>query len=275
MLQVYRSGYYAWLTRPESQRKQRRRMISRRVHEIFVSSRRLYGSPKITRVLHGEGIRVGQKTVAGIMRENRLRSRTVRKYKATTNSKHNHPVHDNVLNQTFHAERPNEVWMADITYVWTTEGWLYVASIMDLFTRKIVGWRAGSRMTKELVIEALKQAYEREKPEAGVLHHSDRGSQYASKEYQDKLKEYSMVGSMSRKGNCWDNACIESFHSVIKRELIHLEKYSTRVHAQRDIWEYIELWYNRRRIHSSIGYHTPARFQTMYYHYKEIRSSSQ
>ena len=148
MLKVIRSGYYAWLKRPESARKHRRRMMARRICEIFLSSRRLYGSPKITQVLRGEGIRVGQKTVAGIMRENKLRSRTVRKYKATTNSKHNHPVHDNVLNQTFQAERPNEVWMADITYVWTTEGWLYVASIMDLFTRKIVGWRAGSLMTK-------------------------------------------------------------------------------------------------------------------------------
>lgn len=275
MLQVFRSGYYAWLTRPESERKKQRRMLTQRVHEVFVSSRRLYGSPKITRVLRDEGIRVGQKTVASIMRENKLRSRTVRKYKATTNSKHNHPVHDNVLNQTFQAERPNEVWMADITYVWTTEGWLYVASILDLFTRKIVGWRAGSRMTKELVMEALEQAYEREKPEADVLHHSDRGSQYASKEYQDKLKDYNMVGSMSRKGNCWDNACIESFHSVIKRELIHLEQYSTRAQAQRDIWEYIELWYNRRRIHSSIGYRTPDQFRALYYYYKETMSPSQ
>lgn len=245
-------------------------MITRRIHEIFLSSRRLYGSPKITRVLCDEGVRVGQKTVAGIMRENGLRSRTVRKYKATTNSKHNHPVHDNVLNQTFEAERPNQVWMADITYVWTAEGWLYVASIMDLFTRKIVSWSAGSRMTKELVIEALEQAYQREKPEAGVLHHSDRGSQYASKEYQDKLEEYKMVGSMSRKGNCWDNACIESFHSIIKRELIHLEKYATRAQAKRDIWEYIELWYNRVRIHSSISYCAPVQFQALYYQSKEI-----
>jgi putative transposase len=265
VLQVYRSGYYAWLKRPEGKQKRRRRMITKRIHEIYLSSRRLYGSPKITRILRGEGLRVSQKTVAGIMRENGLRSRTVRKYKATTNSKHNHPVHENVLNQTFRAERPNQVWMSDITYVWTTEGWLYVASIMDLFTRKIVGWKASSRMTKELVIETLEQAYEREKPEAGVLHHSDRGSQYAAKEYQKKLKEYKMVGSMSRKGNCWDNACIESFHSVIKRELIHLELYKTREQAKRDIWEYIELWYNRKRIHSSIGYYTPAQFQSMYY----------
>lgn len=265
MLQVHRSGYYAWLNRPDCERKQRRSKLTKRIHEIFLSSRRLYGSPKITQILRQEGWRVGQKTVAQIMREHGLKSRTVRKYKATTNSKHNHPVHDNVLNQVFKAERPNQVWMADITYVWTHEGWLYVASIMDLFTRKIVGWKADSRMTKELVIAALEQAYEREKPDAGVLHHSDRGSQYASKEYQEKLKEYKMIGSMSRKGNCYDNACIESFHSVIKRELIHLETYKTRVRAKRDIWEYIELWYNRRRIHSSIGYKTPVQCQSTYY----------
>lgn len=207
---------------------------------------------------------MGQKTVADIMRESGLKSRTVRKYKATTNSKHNHPVSDNVLNQTFRAERPNQVWMSDITYVWTAEGWLYVASIMDLFTRKIVGWKADSRMTKELVIDALNQAYRRERPKPGVLHHSDRGSQYASKEYQDKLRDYGMISSMSRKGNCYDNACIESFHSVIKRELVHLEKFKTRTLAKRQIWEYIELWYNRQRIHSSINYKTPAQYQATY-----------
>lgn len=264
VLDVYRSGYYAWLKRPDSERKHRRRALKKRIHEIFLTSRRLYGSPKITQVLRDEGIRVGQKTVADIMRESGLKSRTVRKYKATTNSKHNHPVSDNVLNQTFRAERPNQVWMSDITYVWTAEGWLYVASIMDLFTRKIVGWKADSRMTKELVIDALNQAYRRERPKPGVLHHSDRGSQYASKEYQDKLWDYGMISSMSRKGNCYDNACIESFHSVIKRELVHLEKFKTRTLAKRQIWEYIELWYNRQRIHSSINYKTPAQYQATY-----------
>ncbi|MFB5193285.1 IS3 family transposase [Alicyclobacillus fastidiosus] len=264
VLQVYRSGYYAWLKSPDSARKKRRKKLIQRIHQIFLSSRRLYGSPKITQVLRKEGLRVSQKTVAGIMRENGLKSRTVRKYKATTNSKHSHPVHDNVLNQTFQAQRPNQVWMSDITYVWTNEGWLYVASVMDLFTRKIVGWKADSRMTKELVIDALEQAYQREKPDDGILHHSDRGSQYASREYQDKLKEYKMIGSMSRKGCCYDNACIESFHSVIKRELIHLETYTSRARAKRDIWEYIEVWYNRRRIHSSIRYQTPVQFQDEY-----------
>ena len=171
---------------------------------------------------------MAQKTVANIMRENGLRSRTVRKYKATTYSNHDYPVQENVLNQTFVAERPNEVYMADITYIPTDEGWVYLASLEDLYSRKIVGWSAGARMTKELCIKALERAWERQRPAGSVLHHSDRGSQYASHDYQEKLQEYGMVGSMSRKGNCFDNACIESFHSIIKRELVYLEKFKTR-----------------------------------------------
>ncbi|WP_157067252.1 IS3 family transposase, partial [Alicyclobacillus shizuokensis] len=252
-LKVSRSGYYEWLKRPESERDRRRKVITRRIYQIYVKSRRLYGSPKITQALHKEGVRVSQKTVARIMREQGLKSRTVRKYKATTNSKHNYPVHENVLNQTFVAQRPGQVWMADITYVPTAEGWLYVASLMDLYTRKIVGWHADSRMTKELVMRALEQAYQRQRPDGPVLHHSDRGSQYASHEYQARLKSYGMICSMSRKGNCYDNACIESFHSVIKRELVYLEKFETREQAKKRIFEYIESWYNGERIHSSIG----------------------
>ena len=172
-----------------------------------------------------KALRVSEKTVARIMKELGLKSRTVKKYKATTNSKHNLPVHDNVLNQQFTAQAPNQVWMADITYVPTDEGWLYVASVMDLYTRKIVGWHADERMTKELVLQALDQAYSRQRPKGEVLHHSDRGSQYASHEYQKRLLKYGMKGSMSRKGNCYDNACIESFHSVLKKELVYLEKF--------------------------------------------------
>ena len=210
-----------WCGRPESERTKRRKRMTRRVHQIFVKSRRLYGSPKITQVLRQEGERIGQKTVAKMMRDNELRSRTVRKYKATTYSNHDYPIQENVLNQEFVTERPNQVYMSDITYVPTAEGWLYVASLMDLYSRKIVGWRADSRMTKELCIAALEQAYDRQRPTEPVLHHSDRGSQYASHDDQNKLREYEMTGSMSRKGNCFDNACIESFHSVLKRERIH------------------------------------------------------
>ena len=211
-----------------------------------------------------EGEKVSQKTVAAMMRENQLRSRTVRKYKATTNSNHNHPVQENILNQTFVAERPGQVYMSDITYVSTAEGWLYVASVMDLYSRKIVGWSASARMTKELVIQALDHAYQRQKPIGSILHHADRGSQYASHAYQKRLKDYNMVGSMSRKGNCYDNACIESFHNILKRELVYLNKFETRKSAHQAIFEYIEVFYHRQRIHSSLGYHTPDEYEKMY-----------
>ena len=262
---VSRSGYYQWLQRPLCERTKRRERIKQLIRTIFLQSRRLYGSPKITHVLRTERVNISQKTVARLMRECGLRSRTVKKCKATTNSKHSLPVHENKLNQQFTAEAPNQVWMADITYVPTKEGWLYVASIMDLYTRKIVGWQADARMTKNLVLRALDQAYKREKPTTSVLHHSDRGSQYASLEYQERLRQYKMIGSMSRKGNCYDNACIESFHRVIKRELIHLEMYQTRNQAQKRIFEYIEYFYNRNRIHSSIGYVSPLQYERTFY----------
>ena len=198
------------------------------------------------------------------MREEGLKSRTVRKYKATTNSKHNDPVQDNVLNQTFVAQKPGQVWMSDSTYIPADEGWLYLASLEDLYTRNIVGWHADSRMTRELVIQALEKAYWRQKPTGPVLHHSDRGSQYASHEDQERLKFYGMQGRMSRKGNCYDNACIESFHSISKRELVYLEKFENREDAKKRIFEYIESWYNGERIHSSIEYMAPVEFERKY-----------
>jgi transposase InsO family protein len=265
VLHVSRSGYYAWLKRPVSERKKRKEWLTQRIQHIFLQSRRLYGSPKITHVLRAEGIRISQKTVARMMKELGLRSRTVKKYKATTNSSHSLPVSENLLNQQFVAQAPNQVWMADMTYVPTQKGWLYVASVMDLYTRKIVGWHADERMTKRLVLQALDQAYQRQKPNSGVLHHSDRGSQYASTEYQERLIKYGMIGSMSRKGNCYDNACIESFHSVLKKELVFLEKFETKEQAKQRIFEYIEFFYNRQRIHSSIGYISPADYERMYY----------
>jgi transposase InsO family protein len=264
ILNVSRSGYYQWTRRGKSERKKRRERLKQQISRIFLESRRLYGSPKITQVLRRQGVRVSEKTIARIMKELGLKSRTVKKYKATTNSKHNLPVYDNVLNQQFTAQAPNQVWMADITYVPTGEGWLYVASIMDLYTRKIIGWHTSDRMTKELVLQALDQAYSRGRPKGEVLHHSDRGSQYASHEYQQRLQKYGMKGSMSRKGNCYDNACIESFHSVLKKELVYLEKFRTRKEAQSKIFEYIEFFYNRKRVHSAIGYLTPVQCEQMY-----------
>lgn len=261
---VSRSRYYGWLRRPESERKKWQHFLLVRIRKLYLESRRLYGSPKITQQLRKEGICVSQKTVGRLMRDNGMVSRTVKKYKATTQSNHSFPVSKNVLNRRFHADRPNQVWVADITYVPTDEGWLYVASVMDLFSRKIIGWHMNQRMTKELVLTALDRAYARQRPKVTVLHHSDRGSQYASHEYQERLIRYNMQSSMSRKGNCYDNACIESFHSLLKRECVFLTRYVTRHQAKLDIFEYIEFFYNNKRIHSSIGFATPNEKERMY-----------
>lgn len=265
VLKVPRSAYYRWLNRPDSERKRRRDTLKQRIQFWYDDSNGLYGSPKITQMLRQEGFDVSQKTVTRLMKELGLKSRTVKKYKATTNSRHSLPVHENTLNQQFQAAAPNQVWTADITYVPTDEGCLYVASIMDLYSRKIVGWHADQRMTKELVLTALDRAYRQQRPKGQVLHHSDRGSQYASQDYQARLIQYGMQGSMNRKGNCYDNACIESFHSVLKRELVYLTHFRTRDEAQQRLFEYIELFYNRKRIHSTIGYVSPHRFEQMYY----------
>lgn len=264
-MEVSRSGYYKWLGRPESDRERQRKEWTEQVKEVYNENRQLYGSPKITERLHQKGIKVSRRTVTRIMKENGIRSKTVKKYKATTNSKHALPVQENVMNQEFTASKPNEKWVTDITYVSTEEGWLYLASVMDLYSRKIVGWHMSERMTKELVLQALRQAHGRQQPGLGLLHHSDRGSQYASHDYQKQLQTYEMIGSMSRKGNCYDNACIESFHSVLKKELIYLNKYRTREEAKKSIFEYIEVFYNNQRIHSTIDYHTPSEYERMYF----------
>ena len=209
VLGVSKSGYYDWLKRAKSKQKERKEQLTQQIRNEHLKSRKIYGSPKITQELRKQGIRVSQKTVARIMSEEGLRSITVRKFKAATNNNHPYNVYDNLLKQNFQATAPNEVWMADITYIPTDEGWLYLAGIMDLYTRKIVGWHIDTRMTKELVIKALQRALNNEKPTGRVLHHSDRGSQYASNDYQQLLQEHHFQVSMSRRGNCYDNACIE------------------------------------------------------------------
>lgn len=184
-----------------------------------------------------------------------------RKFKATTNSKHNHPVAPNLLNQDFTVEKPNQVWVTDITYIATKEGWLYLAIILDLFDRKIVGWSMDSTMTQQLVINALNNAVRRRKPAKGLIHHSDRGSQYASKAYQSLLRSYGMRASMSRKGNCYDNACAESFFGTLKTEMVYFCKYGSRAQAKSSIFEYIELFYNTERLHSSLNYKSPKDYE--------------
>ncbi len=265
-MKVSRSGYYKWVNRKPSKREQRRKWLKTRIQHHFYRLQKRPGSPVITAVLRDEdGCNVSSKTVSRLMKEMGLKSITVRKYKATTNSKHNMPVHDNVLDRQFKVSAPNKVWVTDITYVATNEGWLYLASVMDLYSRKIVGWSTGARMTRELVVDALDQAYKRQKPATGLIHHSDRGSQYASEVYQKKLEAYGMKGSMSRKGNCYDNACIESFHSTLKKELVYQTKFRTREQATNELYSYIEFYYNRVRPHSTLGYKTPHRFEQMYH----------
>lgn len=265
VLGVSKSGYYVWKKRPKSQQKIRKEKLTAQIKHEYLDSRKNYGSPKITKKLNKKGIKVSQKTVTRIMKENNIRSKTVKKYKATTNSKHHLPIYPNLLRQQFKVNHPGEVWVGDITYIWTREGWLYLASIMDLYSRRIIGWAMGDRMTKELVITALKRAIITQRPKPGLIHHSDRGSQYASKDYQQVLRQYGMITSMSRKGNCYDNACIESFHGVIKKELIFHENYHTRDQAKRSIFGYIVSFYNYKRIHSTINYHSPLEFEKLYY----------
>lgn len=265
VLQVSRSGYYKWRSTPPSEQESRRAELTERILYHYHDNDGLYGSPKITALLRGEGFRVSEKTVARIMREQGLRSRTVKKFRVrTTDSSHSLPVAPNLLNQQFKASAPNEVWLADITYVPTRQGTLYLASILDLFTRKIVGWALRERMTVDLVNEAFESACAQHSPPAGLIHHSDRGSQYASHEYQAKLRHHGMICSMSRKGNCYDNACMESFYSIIKRELIHLTRFQTKEEARQQIYRYIEFFYNRKRIHSALDYTSPDRFEAAY-----------
>ena len=264
VLGVSKSGYYAWKGRTKSRTKRRHEELSILVEHEFQISNGLYGSPKITKELEKKGIITTQKTVSTIMKERALKSRTVRKYKATTNSNHDLRVYDNLLNQNFRIKEIGKVWVSDITYIRTEEGWLYLATVMDLCSRRIIGFDMSERMTKELVKTALKRAILAGTMQDGLIHHSDRGSQYCAKDYQSILNEYKITPSMSRKGNCYDNASIEAFHSLIKRELIHLRKYETRAQAQAEIFEYIVRWYNSRRSHSALNYLSPLQFESSF-----------
>ena len=207
------------------------------------------------------GQRVGEHRVARLMRQDGIRAKTVKKWRATTQSQHRFPVAANTLDRQFTVEAPNRVWAGDLTYVWTTEGWLCLAVILDLYSRRVIGWAMGHRLTVELVERAFTMALGNRTLLAGLLHHSDRGSQYAATSYQQLLAAHGVTASMSRKGNCWDNACIESFFGTLKRELVYHRRYATRDDATRDIFEYIEVFYNRQRRHSTLGYHSPAEFE--------------
>ena len=255
MLNVTRSAYYAWDRRPESKRERHKKELKKAVQEEFFNNRQIPGARKIARKLGA-----GRRLVGKIMRENGWIPRVVKKYKATTNSNHDLPVAENLLNREFKADRINQKWVSDITYIPTDEGWLYLAGILDLYGKEIAGWAMGDRMTKELVIQALRQANGRRNDPRGVLIHSDRGSQYCSHDYQEELRRGRFICSMSRKGNCWDNAPMESFWGKLKQEWLNGKRFRTREDAKREIFWYIEVYYKNYRLHESNGYKTPQQF---------------
>jgi transposase InsO family protein len=260
-LAVSPAGYYAWRDRPESRRSVGNRALLSAIRVIHRASRETYGSPSIWNALIKQGHDVGEHRVARLMRQDGIRAKTIKKWRATTQSQHRLPVAANTLNRQFTVESPNRVWAGDITYVWTAEGWLYLAVVLDLYSRAVIGWAMGARLTGDFVQHALTMALQQRTPTRGLLHHSDRGSQYAATSYQQLLATHGITASMSRTGNCWDNACVESFFGTLKRELIYHRQYRTRDEATQDIFEYIEVFYNRLRRHSTLGYDSPAEFE--------------
>ena len=261
VLQVSRSGYYDWQGRPPSQHTLEDQRLLVKIRAIHKASRETYGSPRVHTDLQANGETCGKHRTARIMRDNNIQAKVQRKYKATTNSRHNYPVAENILDRQFTASTPNQRWVSDITYIDTAEGWLYLAVVLDLYSRAIVGWAMDRRMTRQLVADALMMALWRRGKVKGLLLHSDRGSQYASDDYQKLIKSNGITCSMSRKGNCYDNAAMESFFGTLKQELVHHEHYATREQAKASIFEYIEVFYNQQRRHSAINYLAPMIFE--------------
>jgi len=259
-LDVAPSGYYAWRKRPPSQRQHDNDRLVERIRAVHQTSRQTYGSPRICAELRDQGEGCNHKRVERLMRLHGIRAKQPRRCVRTTDANHSQLVAENVLNQQFEAEAPNRVWTADITYIDTAEGWLYLAVVMDLFSRRIVGWAMADHMLTRLVEDALAMALEQRQPTDGLLHHSDRGSQYASHDYQDRLTAAGIQVSMSRRANCYDNAAQESFFGTLKTECV-TERYASRAAARGSLFEYIEVWYNRQRRHSTLGYLSPEQFE--------------
>ena len=257
---VTRSGFYTWLKRRPSRRSQEDERLKVAIKAAHKRTRESYSARRLQPELAADGFVAGRDRIARLRRELGIRCRQKRKFKATTNSNHSLPVAENILEQTFTPSAPNEVWVADITYIPTVEGWLYLAGVKDVFTCELVGYAMGERMTQELVAQALFRAVQQKRPAPGLIHHSDRGSQYCSYNYQKILEQFSIKASMSRRGNCYDNAPMESFWGTLKNELVHHCRYVTRAEAEASIREYIEIFYNRQRRHSRLGYQAPAVF---------------
>lgn len=261
LLGISRSGYYAAIDRPASRRSIANQALLEQIGTAFEAHRQVYGSPRLWRCLSSQGIACGRHRVARLMRDATLVARQRRCFRATTDSDHQLPIAENLLRRNFTAEKINQKWVADITYIRTDEGWLYLAAVMDLCSRRIVGWSMSSRITRDLVIEAQRMAIAARSPEPGLVQHTDRGSQYASWDYQQLLSRQQARASMSGRGNCYDNAAMESFFHTLKTELVHHRRYQTQYEARAEVFEYIEVFYNRQRQHSALGYKSPAEFE--------------
>ena len=263
VLNVSRSGFYYWLNRSEkiTPRQQEQQRLDEHVADAFQLEKGRSGARRLIHRLIKQGHDYNRKTVAASLKRQGLRAKATRKFKATTYSKHNLPVAENVLQQNFHAEQPNQKWAGDITYLWTSEGWLYLAVVIDLYSRKVIGWSMSERMTARLVCDALQMALFRRKRPKNVIVHSDRGSQYCSHDYQTLLRANQLICSMSAKGCCYDNACSESFFHSLKVEAIHGETFETRAQMRETVFEYIEVDYNRQRMHSYLDYLSPEEFE--------------
>lgn len=267
VLGVSRTGYYRWKARmknPNLEKQKYKEDVCRKISKSYYESYCTYGSPRIHQDLLNWGFEISLKTVARYMREIGLGAIQSDKYMVTTDSKHDQHIYPNLVNRNFNISEPNRIWVADITYIWTSEGWLYLASIMDLYSRKIIGWSLDVHMQKDLPLQALENAYNSREVSDNLIHHSDRGAQYCSTDYVDKLLEHDIQISMSRKGDPYDNACIESFHATIKKELIYRTKFKTRSEARKAITNYIISFYNERRRHSTIGYLSPSYYEKKY-----------
>jgi putative transposase len=262
VLGVSTSGYYDWVKREPSKAQKRKETIMRHIDWIFHENYELYGSPRITKALEKKGFIITERTVGRYMNEMGLRAVPVKNFMVTTDSKHNNEIYPNVLDREFNtSEAPDEAWATDITYIWTSQGWLYLAVVMDLFSRKIVGWHLDQFLNKELAKTALERALMFRNPSEKLLHHSDRGAQYTSNEYIDLLTENEIQISMSRKGDVFDNACVESFFATLKKELVYRRRFKTREEAKIEIWKYIARFYNEKRMHSTLGYVSPNEYE--------------
>jgi len=265
VLGVSTSGYYAWRGRPPSMREMANRALTAKIKEEFEKSAETYGSPRIYQVMRKLGLMCSENRVARLMRAAGLKAKQTRRYRSTTKRNKADRAAPNRLKRDFRATAPNRKWVTDITYIATEEGWLYLAAIMDLFSRRIVGWAMSKRMTRELTLRALDMAIRRCQPESGLIHHSDQGSQYTDSEYQAVLVAHSIVASMNGVGTWYDNAPMESFFGTLKSELVHHRAYRTRAEASPDLFYYIEAWYNRRRLHSALGYESPEVYEQLYH----------